>query len=338
MSEEIVFNTALVCGGAGYIGSFVTRYLMKICKKVVVVDNFSNGHRASIEGLDITLCEGDVCDKVFLDKVFKDHKPDVVVHLCASIIVGESMTKPLEYYRNNVDGFLTLCECMRDNGCKNIIFSSTCTVFGEPQRIPIDEKNTYSALNPYAETKEVCEFILRWMRDVYDFKYVLFRYFNVAGGAIDGTFGEDHDPETHLIPLVLQVALGQRDHLDILGTDYPTRDGTCVRDYIHAADIALAHVCACKYLKNGGKSDDFNLGNGKGFTVLEVVEACRKATGHPIPVQMKGRRAGDAVEMYSSSQKAIDVLGWHAQYPNLDEIVQSAWAWHSKHPHGYGGH
>ena len=333
--SEIVYDTALICGGAGYIGSFVTRYLLKICKKIVVVDNFSNGHKESVQDLPITLCEGNVCDKVFLDKVFKDHHPEIVVHLCASIQVGESMQKPLEYYRNNVDGFLTLLECMRDNNCKNIIFSSTCTVFGEPERIPIDEKNRYIALNPYAETKEVCEFLLRWVRDVYDFKYVLFRYFNVAGGAPDGTYGEDHRPESHLIPLVLQVALGQRDHIDILGTDYPTRDGTCIRDYIHAGDIALAHVCACKYLKNGGKSDDFNLGNGKGFTVLEVVESCRRATGHPIPVQMKGRRAGDAVEMYSSSQKAIDVLGWHPEYPDLDVIVKTAWAWHSKHPHGY---
>jgi len=330
-----LYKTALICGGAGYIGSFVTRDMIKICEKVVVVDNFSNGHKESVESTSAILIEGDICERSFLESVFKEHKPEIVVHLCASIQVGESMTKPFEYYRNNVDGFLTLAECMRDYGCKNIIFSSTCTVFAEPKAIPINEDNTYCALNPYAETKVVCEYLLKWMDSVFGIKYVLFRYFNAAGGAFDGSIGEDHRPESHLIPLVLQVALGQRDHIDILGTDYPTRDGTCIRDYIHVADIALAHVCAAKYLKNGGKSDDFNIGNGKGFTVLEVVESCRKATGHPIPTQLKGRRAGDAVEMNSNSAKANSILKWIPQIPDLDSIVQSAWAWHSKHPKGY---
>ena len=332
---EFLYDSLLVCGGAGYIGSFVTRDMIKISKKVIVIDNFSNGHKEALNGINIILQEGDITDKTFLNKVFEEHKPQLVVHLCASIIVGESMTKPLEYYRNNVDGFLTLAECMRDHNCKNIIFSSTCTVFGEPSKIPIDENNSYVALNPYAETKVVCEYLLKWLDSVYGIHYVLFRYFNVAGGAIDGSIGEDHRPESHLIPLVLQVALGQRNHIDILGTDYPTRDGTCIRDYIHASDIGLAHVCAAKYLKEGGKSDDFNLGNGQGFTVLEVIESCRKATGHPIPTQIKGRRAGDAIEMNSDSTKAKNILKWVAQIPELDRIVQSAWAWHSKHPNGY---
>ena len=332
---ENIYETAIICGGAGYIGAFVTRKLLNLCKQIVVVDNYYTGHKESVEGLPIILCEGDVTNRKFLNGVFQQYKPDVAIHLCAHVQVGESMREPLKYYRNNYGGFITLLECMRDNGCKNLIFSSSCAVFGEPKIIPIEETNEFNPLSPYAETKVICEWLLHWTADLYGIKYVILRFFNVAGDAPDGSFGEDHTPETHLVPVVLQVALDQRDHIDILGNDYPTRDGTCIRDYVHPEDIASAHVLALKYLKNGGKSDHFNLANGHGFTVLEVVEACRRVTGHPIPVQIKPRRPGDSAQMFASSKKAKEVLGWHPEYTNLDDIVKTAWDWHSKHPHGF---
>lgn len=332
LSEE---DNVLICGGCGYIGSFVTREFASKFKTVVVLDDLSHGHKKSIEGLPVTFYQGRVHDNDLLAEIFTTHKISLVVHLCSSISVEESVRQPLEYYRNNVDGFLSLCEAMRDFKVLKLIFSSTCSVFGTPQTLPVAEECEYAPQSPYAETKQVCEMLIKWMSKVYDMKCITFRYFNVAGGDFDGALGEDHRVESHLIPIVLQVALNQRDKISVFGNDYPTKDGTCVRDYIHVLDIAHAHTCAYEYIQKGGETSDFNLGTGRGYSVLEVIESCRKVTGHSIPSEIKERREGDLTEIYSASAKANNILGWIPKYPELDDIISSAWAWHSKHPSGY---
>jgi UDP-glucose 4-epimerase len=329
------FKTIVVCGGAGYVGSFVTRSLFGLTQKVVVVDNFSNGHRESLANTEAIIIEGDVSNKAFLRGLFSETTPDLIIHLCAYLSVGESLEDPLLYYRNNLLGMITILECMKESSIPHIIFSSSCTTFGSVSGNLVDESHPFNPISPYGETKLFCEFMLKSFSNVSSIKYVTFRYFNVAGGSADGSFGEGHRNETHLLPIVFQVVLNQRGTLKIYGTDYATKDGTCVRDYIHPYDIANAHLCAISHFQNGGDSDHFNLGSGRGYSVLEIVENCRKITHHPIPAEIGARRPGDPAHICASSEKASNILNWFPQHSEIDEIIKTAWEWHRKHPSGY---
>jgi UDP-glucose 4-epimerase len=306
-------KTVLVCGGAGYIGSHTVLELTRQTQAhVIVLDNLSTGYEASVPKNDrVTFIQGDVSDTEFLDiQVFSKHKIDAVMHFSAKIVVPESVTDPLKYYDHNVVGTLRLLQVMQKHKVQLFIFSSTAAVFGLPESSPIDPSSKTEPINPYGETKLVVEHMLRWCSEAYGLKYSALRYFNACGADEEVNIGEDHKPESHLIPIILQVALGQREKVQVYGNDYNTKDGTCIRDYVHVTDLATAHIRALEYLANGGKSDVFNLGSGQGYTVLEVLEACREVTGHPIPSVIADRRGGDPDSLVASSTKAEQVLGW----------------------------
>lgn len=326
--------TVLVLGGAGYIGSHTVKALCDEGTDVVVADSLVTGYRAAVDKR-ARFYEGDISDIDFLDGLFEKEKIDAVIHFAAFSLVGESVTNPLKYYTNNLCGTKVLLESMVKNGVNKIVFSSTAATYGEPERVPIMENDRTEPTNPYGETKLAMEKMFKWTAAAHDLRYVSLRYFNACGADASGTIGEAHNPESHLIPLILQVPNGKRDHVSIFGTDYPTADGTCIRDYIHVTDLADAHILAVKYLMNGGKSDIFNLGNGVGFSVREVIDTARKVTGHPIPAEETPRRAGDPAQLIASSQKAKDILGWKPCHDSLEEIIASAWNWHKNHPNGY---
>ena len=322
----------LLTGGAGYIGSHVVRSLTAAGHEPVVYDNLSAGHAAAVE--PATLVVGDTADGEALVSALRDHRIEAVIHLAAHIEAGESVRRPGKYFRNNAVGSLTLLEAMRSAGVGTLVFSSTAAVYGQPRRVPIREDDPTDPINPYGASKLCTEYMLRGFAEAYGMGFVSLRYFNVAGAAPEGDIGEDHDPETHLIPLVLQVPLGRRQSVKVFGDDYDTPDGTCVRDYIHVADLAAAHVLALQAAE-AGRVKVFNLGNGDGFSVRQVIDACRQAAGHPIPAEPAPRRPGDPPTLVASAEKARQQLGWQPQYPDLATIVAHAWAWHSAHPDGY---
>lgn len=324
----------LVCGGAGYIGSHVVKALLKEGEKVIVIDNLITGHANAVDKR-AELLVGDLRDEKFLDDVFEKHQIEGVIDFAAFSLVGESMGEPLKYFENNFYGTLCLLKAMQKYKVNNIVFSSTAATYGEPDAIPILETNTAFPTNPYGESKLCVEKMLKWCDQAYGIKYTALRYFNVAGAHESAEIGEAHTTETHLIPIILQVALGKREKIGIYGDDYPTQDGTCIRDYIHVMDLADAHLLALQRLKQGGESNIYNLGNGEGFSVKEVIEVCRKATGHPIPAEILSRRSGDPARLIASSEKAMHGLKWKPQYHTLEQIVESAWKWHQSHPNGY---
>lgn len=327
--------TVLVLGGAGYIGSHATDELLKRGYDVAVVDNLSTGHFAAVPD-KVRFYQGDIRDKAFLSDVFTQEKTiEGVMHFCAYSLVGESMTKPLMYFENNVGGAITLLEVMQDFGIKHIVFSSTAATFGMPETMPITEKTPQKPINPYGESKLIMEKMMAWQSAATDMTYVALRYFNVAGAKHDGSIGEAHKNETHLIPIILQVALGQREQITIYGDDYQTADGTCIRDYIGMTDLIDAHVKALEYLKAGGQSEAFNLGTKTGYSNLEVLETARQVTGHAIPATIGPRRIGDPDALIADSQKAQEVLSWTPS-ESLTSIIESAWRWHQNHPDGYG--
>ena len=326
-------STILVCGGAGYIGSHMVAELLENNHEVVVLDSLVKGHKEALLGGKLYV--GDLRDRKILDKVFTENKIDSVIDFAAFSLVGESMTEPLKYFNNNVYGTISLLEAMRDYNVKYIVFSSTAATYGEPEVVPITENSKTIPTNAYGESKLLVEKILRWCDHAYGIKYTTLRYFNAAGAHISGKIGEDHSPETHLIPIILDVALGNREKIMMFGDDYDTKDGTCVRDYIHVSDLASAHSLALKRLMNGGDSAIYNLGNGTGFTVKEMVEIARKVTGHPIPAEVAERRAGDPAVLIASSKKAMEELGWKPKYADVETIISTAWNWHKNHPNGY---
>ena len=321
----------LVTGGAGYIGSHAVLALRDAGYGVLVLDNLVYGHRDLVESvLDAELVEGDTNDRPLLDRLFSTYPIAAVMHFAAYAYVGESVTDPGKYYRNNVAGTLTLLEAMVAASIPKFVFSSTCATYGVPKAVPIPEDHPQDPINPYGQTKLMVEKILADFDHAYGFKSVRFRYFNAAGADPQGRLGEDHNPETHLIPLVLLAALGKRDAISIFGTDYATPDGTCIRDYIHVADLAQAHVLGLEYLLKGGDSQIFNLGNGSGFSVKEVIEAARRITEREIKAVECDRRPGDPPALVGSSQKARELLGWQPQYTDIDTIIRHAWQWHQK--------
>ncbi|GAB6168518.1 UDP-glucose 4-epimerase GalE [Clostridium carnis] len=323
----------LICGGAGYIGSHMVAELLENGKDVVVLDNLAKGHKDALLGGKFY--KGDLRDRSILDKVFTENKIDAVIDFAADSLVGESMIEPLKYFNNNVGGTITLLEAMRDYNVKYIVFSSTAATYGEPDEVPILESSKTIPTNAYGESKLLVEKILRWADHAYGIKYTALRYFNAAGAHISGKIGEDHSPETHLIPIILSVALGNRDKIMMYGDNYATPDGTCVRDYIHVSDLASAHSLAVERLINGGESAIYNLGNGAGFSVKEVVEIARKVTGHKIPAEVAPRRAGDPAVLIASSEKASKELNWKPKYNSLETIIETAWNWHKSNPTGY---
>jgi UDP-glucose 4-epimerase len=323
----------LICGGAGYIGSHTVAALLNRKEEVVVVDNLVKGHKKSVLGGKLYI--GDLRDEAFLDKVFKENEIEAVIDFAAFSLVGESVEEPFKYYENNVCGTLSLLKAMKKHNVKKIVFSSTAAVYGEPERIPIKEEDKTNPTSPYGETKLAVEKMLKWADVAYGIKYVALRYFNVAGAIETGEIGEDHSPETHLVPIILQVALGKRDKIRIYGDDYPTKDGTCIRDYIHVMDLADAHILALDKLRKDNESAIYNLGNGEGFSVKEVIEVARKVTGHPIPAEVTHRRPGDPAVLVASSEKITKELGWTPKYTSLEEIIESAWMWHKNHPKGF---
>ncbi|PGT90532.1 UDP-glucose 4-epimerase GalE [Bacillus sp. AFS040349] len=324
----------LVCGGAGYIGSHAVSELLDRKEEVVIIDNLQKGHLpAVLEGA--TFYNGDLKDEEFLKNVFKENEIEAVIHFAADSLVGESVEKPLQYYENNVYGTMCLLKVMTEFNVKKIVFSSTAATYGEAENIPIVENDPTVPTNPYGETKLAVEKMLKWSEQAYGLKYVVLRYFNVAGAHMEGKLGEDHDPETHLIPIILQVALGNREKMMIFGDDYQTEDGTCIRDYIHVTDLADAHILAIEKLRKDNTSATYNLGNGNGFSVKQVIETARTVTGHPIPAEVASRRAGDPAVLIASSEKAINELGWKPKYADLHTMIESAWNWFQKHPEGY---
>ena len=321
----------LVTGGAGYIGSVVVAQLLRAGHDVIVYDNLSKGRREAVDA-GAQLVVGDIGDRAALDRLFSSTKIDAVMNFAAHIEAGESMKVPEQFFRNNTANALTLLEAMLAHGIKKFVFSSTAALFGEPERTPIQEDDRLKPTNAYGESKLLVEQMLAWLNRIHEFRYASLRYFNAAGAT--ETLGETHEPETHLIPLILQVAAGTRKHISIFGTDYPTPDGTCIRDYIHVLDLADAHVLALEALERESKLI-FNLGNGRGFSVREVIEAAREVTGHPIPAVESPRRPGDPAVLVASSEKITRELGWKPKFADLKTIIRTAWAWHQKHPHGY---
>ena len=323
----------LVTGGAGYIGSHAVKALEERGFETIVLDSLVYGHRDLIEtNLKAKLVAGDINDRAFLDRLFSTTKIDAVMHFAAFAYVGESVTDPAKYYRNNVVGTLTLLDAMREHGVTNFVFSSTCATYGNPQSIPITEDHPQQPINPYGAGKLAIERVLKDYDPAYGLKSVIFRYFNAAGADPDGLFGEDHNPETHLIPLILQAAAGKRAAISVFGTDYDTPDGTCIRDYIHVTDLAQAHVLGLEYLLEHQTSQIFNLGNGNGFSVKEVVDTARQVTGKEIAIEECPRRVGDPAVLIGSSTKARKMLGWEPKYADLNAIVKHAWNWHqSRH-------
>lgn len=325
----------LVAGGAGYIGSHMVDRLIEKGQDVVVVDNLSTGHKAAIHE-KARFYQGDTRDKAFLTSVFEKEKIDGVIHMDAFSLVGESMTDPLKYFDNNIYGMIVLLEVMKEQGVKYMVFSSTAATYGEPENELIAESDKQEPINPYGESKLAMERMIRWADEAYGIKFVALRYFNAAGAKADGSIGEDHHPETHLIPIILQVAAGQRDELQIFGDDYKTPDGTNVRDYVHVLDLADAHILALEYLQAGNPSQAFNLGSSTGFSNKQMLEAARKVTGKAIPAKIAPRRGGDPDSLVADSQKARKVLGWQPQYDDVEDIIRTAWAWKQSHPQGYG--
>ncbi len=323
----------LVCGGAGYIGSHMVAELLENNKEVVILDNFSTGHHSAILGGKVY--EGDLRDRNVLDKVFSENNIEAVIDFAAFSLVGESMTNPLKYFNNNVYGTISLLEAMKDHNVKYIVFSSTAATYGEPETIPIIEKDKTLPTNAYGESKLLVEKILNWCDRAYGIKYTALRYFNAAGAHINGCIGEDHSPETHLIPLILNTALGKRDKIMMFGDDYDSKDGTCIRDYIHVTDLAKAHLLALDRLMAGEPSTIYNLGNGKGFSVKEVIEVSRNITKREIKSEVAERRAGDPAVLIASSEKAMKELGWNPKFNSLETIIETAWNWHLNHPNGY---
>ena len=324
----------LVLGGAGYIGSHTALELIKKGHEVIVVDNLVTGYEKAIPDKAV-FYQGDIRNFDFLDNLFTKEKIDAVIHFAAYSLVGESVTNPLKYYDNNLYGNKVLLEAMIKNNVNKIVFSSTAATYGEPENIPILESDRTCPTNPYGETKLAMEKMFHWASKAHGLSYVSLRYFNACGADATGQIGEAHNPESHLIPLVLQVPNGKRESVSIYGTDYDTPDGTCIRDYIHVTDLAEAHILAVEYLANGGESDIFNLGNGVGYSVREVIETARNVTGHPIPATEVPRRSGDPARLVASGEKAKRVLGWEPKIKRLDEIIASAWKWHKAHPEGY---
>ena len=324
----------LVLGGAGYIGSHTVDQLIERGYDVAVVDNLVTGHKAAIN-TKARFYKGDVRDKEFMRNVFQQEDVSGVIHFAAFSIVPESMQSPLKYFDNNTYGMTALLEVMNEFGVKRIVFSSTAATYGEPKAIPIKESDPQVPTNPYGESKLMMETMMKWADKAYGIKFVALRYFNVVGAKPDGSIGEDHHPETHLLPIVLQVAAGKRDQLSIFGDDYDTPDGTNVRDYVHVLDLADAHILAFEYLKDGHDSNAFNLGSSTGFSNMEIVEAARKVTGKAIPVTMAPRRAGDPSTLIAASDKARETLGWAPKYDNMEAIIETAWNWHLNHPNGY---
>jgi UDP-glucose 4-epimerase len=326
-----VKSTILVTGGAGYIGSHAVLALKNAGYEAIVLDNLSYGHREIIDDvLKVELIVGDTSDRALLDQLFASREIAAVMHFAAFIAVGESVAEPARYYHNNVIGTLTLLEAMLAANVNKFVFSSTCAIYGMPKEIPMTETHPRDALSPYAASKDMVERILSDFDPAHGLKSVAFRYFNASGADPSGLLGEDHNPETHLIPLALLTALGKRDSLSVFGTDYPTPDGTALRDYIHVCDLADAHVLGLEYLLKGGSSNVFNLGNGNGFSVREVIETAKKVTGRDIPFKECPRRAGDAPILVGSAQKAKETLGWQPKYADLATIIGHAWQWHQK--------
>ncbi len=321
----------LVTGGAGYIGSHAVKLLTQAKFEVIIYDNLVYGHRELVEAIPgTTLIVGDCSDRELLDQVFQTHSIDAVMHFAAYAYVGESVAEPAKYYRNNVVGTLTLLEAMVAAKINHFVFSSTCATYGVPQALPIPETHPQAPINPYGKSKLMVEQMLADFDQAYGLKSIIFRYFNAAGADPSGALGEDHNPETHLIPLVLQTALGKREAISVFGTDYETPDGTCIRDYIHVTDLAEAHVLGLKYLLEHNESQVFNLGNGNGFSVKEVIETARNVTGKPIKATYCERRQGDPPLLVGSAEKARELLGWNPKYPGLDQIISHAWQWHQK--------
>lgn len=324
----------LVTGGAGYIGSHAVLALEAAGYPVIILDSLEYGHRELVEqSLKAEFVRGKTTDRALLDTLFQTHNIGAVMHFAAYIAVGESVKEPAKYYYNNVVGTLTLLEAMLAANVKQFVFSSTCAIYGPPKTVPIPEDHPKNPISPYASSKLMVEEMLKDFTQSYDLNAVVFRYFNAAGADPEGRLGEDHQPETHLIPLVLQTALGHRENIAMFGTDYDTPDGTCVRDYIHVADLASAHVLGIEYLQQGGKTTFINLGNGNGFSVREVIETARRVTGEPIPAVERDRRPGDPPRLIGSSEQARQILGWKPQYPDLESIIAHAWQWHL-HRHG----
>ncbi|MFK5922513.1 MAG: UDP-glucose 4-epimerase GalE [Verrucomicrobiota bacterium] len=321
----------LVTGGAGYIGSIATECIIKAGHDAVVYDSLYMGHREAVHP-DAAFVEGDLCDRALLNDCFQQHQPDAVMHFASHTQVGESMEQPFLYLGENVKNALNLLEVMAQHNVRRFILSSTANLFDDPETIPINEQERLVPGSPYGESKFIIERFLHWLRITKGFRYACLRYFNAAGATAQR--GEDHTPESHLIPLVLQVALGQRDSLKIFGDDYDTPDGTCVRDYIHIADLAKAHLLALESLENT-ECCHYNLGNGAGFSVKQVIDTAREITGHAIPAETVARRAGDPATLVADSSKIRTELGWQPDYPSLESIIQSAWDWHNQHPHGY---
>lgn len=320
----------LVTGGAGYIGSVMTEHLVGAGYDVVVLDNLSVGHRQAVHP-GAVFAQGDVGDRAFLDDLLRTYPVDAAMHFASNTLPGESMERPFLYLRDNVVNGLTLIEALVEHGVHRFILSSTANLFDEPQRVPIAEDEAIIPGSPYGESKHLLERVLHWMDRVYGLRYATLRYFNAAGAT--DQYGEDHQPEVHLIPLVLQVALGKREQIVVFGDDYPTRDGTCIRDYVHVSDLAAAHVLALEALDQGSRA--YNLGNGQGFTVREVIQVAREVTGHPIPAVVGARRPGDPAVLVAASERIRRELGWQPRFPDLDSIVASAWEWHRRHPDGY---
>ena len=323
----------LVVGGAGYIGSYMCKCLSRIGYVPIVLDNLAYGHREAVKWGPFI--EGSMADSKLLNQIFSDYHIDAVMHFAAFCYVGESVAKPDRYYRNNLANTLNLLEMMVKRGVCNFIFSSSCAVYGEPEDIPITELHTKVPINPYGKSKLMVEQILEDFRAAYGLESIILRYFNAAGADPDGELGEDHNPETHLIPLVLQTVLGKKESISIFGDDYKTKDGTCIRDYIHIADLAQAHLLALQKLLDGFPGGKYNLGNGNGYSVKEVIETAQNVTGRLIPVKIVERRPGDPSVLVGSSKKAINDLGWKPEFPDLHSIIETAWNWQKNHPEGY---
>lgn len=321
----------LVTGGAGYIGSVGVLELVQEGYEVVVLDNLSQGHRAAVHS-EATFVKGDLRDRAFVDETLAEHKPDAIMHFASKSLVGESMEKPFLYLDENVRCGINLMRSAVEHDVGRFILSSTANLFGTPDSIPIDEGESIDPGSPYGESKNILERMLKWLDELDALRFAALRYFNAAGAASED-LGEDHDPETHLLPIVLEVAAGKRDKIEIYGDDYDTRDGTCIRDFIHVRDLAQAHILALEALDGGSRV--YNLGNGDGYSVREVIDTAREVTGADIPAEVGPRRPGDPAELIASSEKIRRELGWEPQFDDLEDIIGSAWAWHQKHPNGY---
>jgi len=324
----------LVTGGAGYIGSHAVRGLIDKGYDVVIVDNLETGYQNAVDPR-AKFYNGDIRNISFLNDMFSKEDIKGVIHFAANSLVGESMVNPLKYFDNNVHGTQVLLKAMLKYNVKHIVFSSTAATYGEPVRSPIDETHPTAPINPYGEAKLMMEKVIKWTSTAHDLTYVSLRYFNVAGAHPSGEIGESHNPETHLIPIILQVPLGKRDKLSVFGDDYDTKDGTCIRDYIHIEDLVNAHIKALEYLFEGNTSDIFNLGSGDGYSIYEMLEAAKEVTGTDIPYEIANRRAGDPAVLIASNQKAKEVLGWSPKYTDVKDIINSAWQFHKKFPDGF---